>query len=311
MQLVFGTFFHKSLAGQWFRHQRRRFLHYGLLFFDFHQGLEFNLAVPVKAGARWNNVTHNHVFLEPAQVINTRHGSRFGQNARRVLEGGRAQEAFSFQRGLGDAEQNRLGFGWFAAHLVHALVLFVEFDLVDLLAPEERSVSRLGDAHFTQHLSNDDFNVLVVDRHTLEAIDLLHFVDQVLLQLLRSANIEDFMRIDRAFGQLLSFSDVVAFEDDDVLADRDEMFLLSSRGLVLDDHAALAPDTRTKIDNAIDLGNLGRVLGPTSFEQFSNARQTTGDILRLGGLARRFRHEGPGDDLVAFIHDNVRARRNP
>ena len=58
---------------------------------------------------------------------------------------------------------------------------------------------------------------LIVD--ALEAIDLLHFVDQVLLQFLRAADVENFVRIDRAFGQLLAFLDEVALEHDDVLAD--------------------------------------------------------------------------------------------
>ncbi len=47
---------------------------------------------------------------------------------------------------------------------------------------------------------------LMVD--ALQAIDLLHFVDEVLLQFLRAADVEDFVRVDRAFGQLLAFLDV-------------------------------------------------------------------------------------------------------
>ena len=66
-----------------------------------------------------------------------RHRRRFGQDTGRVLEGSRAQEAFGFQRGLGDAQQHRLRFGGFATHLLDALILVLELDLVDLFAPEE------------------------------------------------------------------------------------------------------------------------------------------------------------------------------
>ncbi len=67
--------------------------------------------------------------------------------------------------------------------------------------------------------------MLVVDLDALQAVDFLHFVDEVLLQLLRSADLEDFVRHDRAFGELLALLHEVALEDDDVLVERDEMFL--------------------------------------------------------------------------------------
>ena len=37
-----------------------------------------------------------------------------------------------------------------------------------------------------EHLPDDDLDVLVVDRHTLAAVDLLHLADQVLLHLARA-----------------------------------------------------------------------------------------------------------------------------
>ena len=116
-------------------------------------------------------------------------------------------------------------------------VFLLELELVDLFAPEERGVARLGDAHLAQHLADDDLDVLVVDRHALQAINFLHFVDQMLLQFLRSADVENFVRIDRAFGQLLALLHEVALEDDDVLADRDEMFLFHAGLRVLDEDA--------------------------------------------------------------------------
>ena len=117
------------------------------------------------------------------------------------------------------------GFGGLAAHLLDALVFLFEVELVNLFAPEELGVARLGDADLAQHLADDDFDVLVVDGHALQAIDLLHFVDEMLLQFLRAANVEDFVRVNRAFGQLLAFLDEIALEDDDVFADGDEVFL--------------------------------------------------------------------------------------
>ena len=42
-------------------------------------------------------------------------------------------------------------------------------------------VTGILDLHPAHHLPNDDLDVLVVDRHTLETIDLLDLVGQILL----------------------------------------------------------------------------------------------------------------------------------
>ena len=108
-------------------------------------------------------------------------------------------------------------------------VLLLELEPVDLIAPEERGVARIGDLHLAQHLADDDLDVLVVNLDALEAVNFLHFVDQVLLQVLRSADLEDFVRNDRTFGELLALLHEVALEDDDVLGQRDEMLLFRAR----------------------------------------------------------------------------------
>ncbi len=63
-----------------------------------------------------------------------------------------------------------------------AAVLRFEVEPVDLIAPEQRRVARIGDLHLAQHLAHDDLDVLVVNFDALEAVNLLHFVDQMLLQ---------------------------------------------------------------------------------------------------------------------------------
>ena len=169
-----------------------------------------------ETGAGRNQVTHDDVFLEAAQMIDLAQRGRFGENAGRVLERGRGDEAVGFERGLGDAEQARAASAGLPPFLDDLLVFLFEIELVDLIAPEERGVARIGDLHLAQHLAHDDLDVLVVNLHALQAINFLHFVDQVLLQILRSADLENFVRNNRTFGQLLAFLHEVALEDDDV-----------------------------------------------------------------------------------------------
>ncbi len=55
--------------------------------------------------------------------------------------------------------------------------------------------------------------MLVVDRHALRAINLLHLVHQVQLHLARAENAQYLVRVDRAVDDLLANSDVLAFLD--------------------------------------------------------------------------------------------------
>ena len=80
-------------------------------------------------------------------------------------------------------------------------VLFFELEFIDLITPEQRRIARIGDLHFAQHLAHDDLDVFVVNLDALESVNFLHFVDQVLLQILRSANFQNFVRHHRTFRQ--------------------------------------------------------------------------------------------------------------
>src|SRR6185436_2379355 len=100
------------------------------------------------------------------------------------------------------------------------------------------------DPNFAQHLADDDLDMFVVNRYALEPVHFLHFVYQMFLQLLWPANLEDFVRINRTFGQLLAFLNIIALENDDMLADWNQMFLFDRRLLILDHDATLATDAR-------------------------------------------------------------------
>src|SRR6478609_1473181 len=83
---------------------------------------DLELLVSREARARRDQVTHDDVFLEAAERIDLAQRRGVGEDARRLLEGGGRDEALGLQRGLGDAQQDRLGLGGFAAGLLDALV---------------------------------------------------------------------------------------------------------------------------------------------------------------------------------------------
>jgi hypothetical protein len=61
---------------------------------------------------------------------------------------------------------------------LHALVLLDQRRLVDLLAAQQARVAGVGDLDLAQHLADDHLDVLVVDLHALQPVDVLDLLDQ-------------------------------------------------------------------------------------------------------------------------------------
>ena len=106
-----------------------------------------------KARAGRYQVTHDHVLLEAFEHIHLAEGRRVGEDAGRLLEGGRRDEALGLERGLGDAKEDRLGLCGLAARLLDPTVVGKECRTVDLLAPEVLAVARIGDPDLAQQTS--------------------------------------------------------------------------------------------------------------------------------------------------------------
>ena len=174
--------------------------------------------------------------------------------------------------------------------LEDALVLLVEAPLLDLIADQELGVADLLDADAAEHLPHDHFDVLVVDAHALESVDLLHLVDQVLRERLLAEDREDVVRVRAAVHERLAGLHEVALVHADVLALGDQV-LARLADLGRDDDLALALRVLAERHDAVDLGDDGELLRLPRLEQLGDARQTAGDVLRLRRLARDLRDD--------------------
>jgi len=140
------------------------------------------LFVGGKARTSWNQVPHDDVLLEATEEIDFSESRRIGKNPGRFLEGRCRDEAFGFKRGLRDTQENGFRFGRLSTRFFDTFVFCEEGRAIDLLTPEILRIARIGDPNFPKHLADDDLDMLVVDRHALEAIDLLHLRDQEIIE---------------------------------------------------------------------------------------------------------------------------------
>src|SRR3546814_565279 len=154
-----------------------------------------------------------------------------------------------FRSGLGNAQQDRLelrrqfalGFQPDVV-LEHALAL-------GLLAVQEAAVALVGDLDLAQHLANDHLDVLVVDLHALQAVDVLDLLGQIDGQRLDAQQAQDVLRARLAVHHGLALLHVLAFEHDDLAVLGNQLLVLVAPGAA-DDQALLALGVLAEADSA-------------------------------------------------------------
>ena len=90
------------------------------------------------------------------------------------------------------------------------LVRLAEDLLVDPLAGQEVGVTRLLHADAAGHLTHDQLDVLVVDRHALVAVHLLDLFDEVQLGLADALDLHELLRVEGAVGDGIAGLDLLA-----------------------------------------------------------------------------------------------------
>ena len=261
-----------------------------------------------QTGAGRNQTTHNDVLLETPQIVALAHDGRLGQHPGGLLEGGRRNERVGRQRRFGDAQQDVVVGGRELAGSQRLVVLVEDLGAFDLFADDEPGVTRLHHLNPTQHLTHDDFDVLVVDLHALQTIDVLDLIDDIAGQRLDTQQSQDVVRIGRTVDDELALVDHLTVVNQDVLLFRDQEF----KGIALkvgDDQTLLALGVLAKRHRTGDVGEHAGILGGTRFEELGHPRQTAGNVailLRfLGNPGKHFTNA----DLLAIADHDQRAHR--
>ena len=94
----------------------------------------------------------------------------------------------------------------------------LEAEYVHQFARQHLGIARLLDLHLAQHLADDDLDVLVGNVNALQAVNDLHFLEQIVLHALDAFDLQDVVRVDGAFGQLVAGLDQFAVRYTSALA---------------------------------------------------------------------------------------------
>ena len=164
-------------------------------------------------------------------------------------------------------------------------------------------IAGIVDLDLLQHHAHDHFDVLVVDGHALQTVDVLDFVDEEVRQLFDALDGQDVVRRRVAVEDVVALLDAVAMLHGEALAARHEEFerLFGIVAVRMDDDLLLVLVVLAELDRAGDLGEDGVILRTPRLEQFRHARQTARDVAGLGRRQRHAREHVAGLDLGARL----------
>jgi hypothetical protein len=240
--------------------------------------VEFDVAVLGHARSGRDKLSDDDVLLQAQQRINLSLDGRFGQHACGFLEGRGGQEGFGGQRGLCDTEQRPFTRCGTQALLFRTKVLGFKLEHVNHGTRQHVGVTRLVDFHLAEHLPDDDLDVLVVDVNALEAVHLLDLLKQVVLDSQNALDLQDVLRVDGAFRQLITRFDCLPVRHLDGGAVWDEIGAGIRNVVASDDNFPLFLGFLDLYGTG-NFGDDGQTLWLSRLEQFLDAGKTLGDVI--------------------------------
>ena len=129
--------------------------------------------------------------------------------------------------------------------------------------------------------------MLVVNLDTLQPVDLLNFLDQILGQRFNPHDRKNVVRRRIAVQEIFALANHIAFLNRDMLALGDQIFgRIEAFVLGPDEDTPLVLIVTAKLYLAVDFGDHRVILRPAGLEQLGNPRQAAGNIARFRGFAR-------------------------
>ena len=165
-------------------------------------------------------------------------------------------------------------------HAKHAVVFIQEVGLLSDLLFQELGVSPVFNHDLLHHLTYDDFKVLVVDFHSLQAVDVLNFIHDVLLHRRWAHDIQDVVGRDGTIRHWHSCLDEIIVLHQNVLGQWNhvlEFFTCTC----FHNHFAVSTLDLSVADDAIYFRHHSWVGWIPGFEQLCHTWKTTCDVTRL------------------------------
>ena len=116
------------------------------------------------------------------------------------------------------------------------------------------------------------------------------------------------MRVRRAIHQRFACAHSVSFSHIDMRSARKRIFAFIA-ALVFHENFPHAARNFAEMHHAVNFADRCRFFRLAGFKQLHNARQTAGNVFRLGRITRNFRNNIARENNIAIIHLQMRSSR--
>ena len=266
------------------------------------------VAVFLQTRACRNQLTDQNVLLQTGQRIDLTLDCSIGQDTRGLLEGCSGQERLGSQCSLCDTHEYRRSgckgqSGFACVHaLLYLLVCIFQLENGQHCARQQIGVACVLNLDLAHHLTNNNFNMLVVQIYTLLTVYLLNFLQQVILNGTRIQDTQNVMRIQSAFIELEALRNDIAIMYANARG-RSQLVALGLASLLINNVYSTNCGTLGLFNGnyAADFSQSSNLLRLSSFEQFFNSRKT----LRNIGTCDTAGMEGTHGKLGARLADGL------
>src|SRR3989338_913359 len=140
-----------------------------------------------------DQTTHDHVFFQTIELIALSKNRSFCKNTRCFLERCSRDKRLCLKRCFGNTLKHRKSCCRPSSCSNHFMVMSIKLSTINLLTFNQGCIPNILHFNFLKHLANNHFDVLIVNSHTLEAINLLNFTNKISSQGFYTQNTQDIM----------------------------------------------------------------------------------------------------------------------
>ena len=234
--------------------------------------------VTLKASTSRNWLTDDNVFLQALKRINLALDCSIGQNLSGFLEGCSRQERIGCQRCLSNTKEQWLTNWWVLAFENQIVCNCLELEAVNLASWQIVRIAWIDNSNLAQHLTSNNFDVLVVNVYTLGYVNVLYLVNDVTKRSVWIGQTQQVVWVYRTLGQLLANLYFAT------IGNTWEHLSTSRNGVLADvtflvmDGQGLAVLVTNNLQRTSNFSQHSLALRLTSFKKLGNTRQTVSNV---------------------------------
>ena len=157
------------------------------------------------------------------------------------------------------------------------IILFCKVELINNITLKEDSITWIVNLYLTHHLTYDNLEVLIVNLHTLQTINVLYFVNDILLNSRKTSNLQNIIQSDYTCRQWSTCTYSIMLLNEQLLRQWYKILTLFTR-LRGDCYLTITTLQWTHCYLTIDFRYDSRITWVTCLKELGNTWQTTSDI---------------------------------